>query len=333
MTRRLLFALAILIAASTVWNVAAADPPQQAFSEADRTLLLGDTRYYEGDYYRALTAYKDFLWSFPDDYRADRVRLKTAWVYYRAGEYRQSANILDGLAAAQTDRYEGWWARHYFGHVAYEAGRTPLANTAFEEVLDLCDPHVERLDEREQDPDVESCLELTARARLSLAMVSASRHDFEAARLHLENVPAQSALADGAAEVSQTLEGLTLPRDKSPALAGTLSIIPGLGHLYIGEYRNALLAMAWNGIFIYGLVDSILAGNYGQAALIGLLETIWYGGTIFGAIAGAHRHNRDMRKNLEEGLIRDIEHITPDVPWPARFPVRAPSYLELRLEF
>ncbi len=333
MTRALSFAVALITTFVLCLGVAAADPPEPVFTDADLTLMQGDTRYYEGDYYRALTSYKDFLWRFPNDYRADRVRLKKAWVHYAGGEYRQAANILDRLAVEQTEHYEGWWARHYFGLVAYEAGRSPLARTAFLDVLDLCQPQMERVDQADQDPDVATCVELTARARLSLARVSASRHNFDEAHQHLSSVPPQSRFAEEALDVADHLDNLVIPRKKSPALAGTLSIIPGLGHLYIGETRNAIFAMAWNGIFIYGLVDSILSGNYGQAALIGLLETIWYSGTIFGAVAGAHRYNRDVRRNLQDGLIRDINHIEDDQPWPARFPARTPGYLELRLDF
>lgn len=327
-----LFALLLLIGAGT--GSATANEGESAFSEADRLLLQGDNLYYEGDYYRALTAYKDFLWRFPNDHRVDRVRLKQAWIHYAGGEYREAANILSRLANDQSDHYEGWWARHYFGQVAFEAERTPLARTAFLDVLDLCQPQLDRVDEAANEPDVATCIELTSRARLSLAQVSASRHNFDEAREHLSNLPTQSPYTDEAQEVINTLDGLVVPSPKSPVLAGTLSIIPGMGHFYIGEPGNALFAMAWNGIFIYGLVDSILSGNYGQAALIGLLETIWYSGTIFGAVAGAHRHNRDIKQNLEDGLLRDIEHIGgTDRPWPARFPARTPGYLELRLDF
>ena len=332
MIRRII-AVALLVVLSLISSSTAfAGDSISGFSDADRELLRGDKHYYEGDFYRALTAYKNFLWEHPDDPRADHVRLKKAWVYYSAGEKRKAAGILDRLSQARADDTTGMWARHYLGQVAADADRYSVASRAFEGVIDLCRPFLQRTDQEIVDPDVEQCIELTGRARLALADVNAALHDFDAAADHLEQVPAQSEWAEQASEEADLVRGVTVPR-KSPVLAGTLSIVPGLGHIYLGEVRNGLLAMAWNGIFIYGLVDSILSGNYGQAALIGLLETIWYSGTIFGAVSGAHRHNRDAKRIVEDGLRTNINQMTTDTPWPARFPTESPAYLELRLDF
>ena len=329
------FCLILIVIAALLLGVASpafASGPEDPFSGANQQLLRGDALYYEGDYYRALTAYKEFLWAKPGDRRANRVRLKKAWIYRISGDHRESARILDGLTENSDEDVEAWWAQFYLGQVAVDAERTPLASRAFEGILDLCEPQLVRLSEGAQDPEAVSCMELTGRSRLALADVYASRHEFDTAIGHLRQVPADSPWATEAAEIADVVDGISIPR-KSPALAGTLSIVPGLGHFYLGEYSNGILAMAWNGIFIYGLVDSILSGRYGQAALIGLLESIWYGGTIFGAIAGAQRFNRDAQRVVESGMRRDIASMTDETPWPARFPVRAPGYLELNIQF
>ena len=296
----------------------------EAFSSADRQILLGDTRYYEGDYYRAITAYRDFLWAHPGDVRAHRVRMKMAWMYHLAGDQREAARQLNRVVEEHPDDVEGMWAQLYLGRVAARAEQIPLARRAFEGVLDLCAPRLEG--------PTDDCLELVTQARLALADVSASRHEFQAATGHLRLIPPESPFYQEGLEIADRVDGLRIPR-KSPALAGTLSIIPGLGHFYIGEYGNGVLAMVWNGLFIYGLVDSIMARRFGQAAVIGLLESIWYGGTIFGAIAGAQRYNRDARRIVEDGLRRqDLQPMIDDTPWPARFPA-SPGHLELHFEF
>ncbi len=325
----------VVLAVLTVFAapVAADDAgTNQGFSEADRQIMKGDNLYYDGDYYRALSAYKDFLWDYSDDPRADRVRLKMAWVYYAAGEHRDAARVLDRLAEERAEDQTGLWARQYLGEVARDANRLSLARNSFEGLLDLCRPRLEEADEETIDPDVDNCLELTARARLALADVQAASHNFETAVEHLEKMPAYNGWDEEAREIADINRNLSVP-SKSPALAGTLSIIPGVGHMYIGEWRNGLLAMLWNGIFIYGIVDSVMAGRIGQAVVIGLLETIWYSGTIFGAVSGAHRYNRDAKRIVEDGIRGDIDRITSDDPWPTRFPTENPTYLELELEF
>lgn len=330
MSRLPLFSLLFLLSLILLPAVLLAE--ENPFEGPNALLIKGDSYYYQGDYYRALTAYKDFLFEYPDDYRAPAVRLKKAWVYNAAGDQRASAFQLHQLSQLRANEPEGWWARLHMGEVALQTNRTSMANRAFESIIDLCKPEMERYRAGEVDEHSLHCLELTGRAHLSLASVSARRHDFDSAVGQLYLLPPESPYAAEAREIAALVDGISIPQ-KSPALAGVLSIVPGLGHLYLGEYGNALLAMVWNGIFIYGLVDSILSGRYGQAAVIGLLETIWYGGTIFGAIAGAHRFNRDAFRIVETGLRRDIDSIIEPTPWPTRFPARAPAFLELTIEF
>ncbi|TXD35127.1 tetratricopeptide repeat protein [Lujinxingia vulgaris] len=313
------------------WSVSASAQMIEPYQGPETGLLRGDAYYYEGDYYRALTAYKDFLREAPDDRRAERVRLKMAWVYFNVGEHGEAARELDRLAAQAEDVIVGWWARYYYGQVALASDRRPLAERAFEEVITTCEPYVARVGEPTDDPEIRECLELSSAATLGLARLEAVRHDFDAASRRLRAMPGVSPLAGDAAEIADLVEGLEIPR-KSPALAGILSIVPGLGHVYLGQYGSAFVAFLWNGAFIYAIVDSVLAGRYGQAVLIGLVESIWYGGTIFGAVGGAHRFNRDAMRVVEDGLRRDLLELYRDEPWPARFPAH-PAYLELSIPF
>ncbi|WP_164856418.1 hypothetical protein [Lujinxingia sediminis] len=304
---------------------------RRVFQGPETGLLRGDAYYYEGDYYRALTAYKDFLREAPDDLRSERVRLKVAWVYFNVGEHGEAARELDRLAKEGRDIIVTWWARYYYGQVALASDRRPLAEAAFEEVIVTCAPYVARVGEPTDDPEIRECLELSSAATVGLARLEAVRHDFDAAGERLRAMPERSPLAQEATEIAGLVEGLKIPR-KSPALAGVLSIVPGLGHVYLGQYGSAFVAFLWNGAFIYAIVDSVLAGRYGQAVLIGLVESIWYGGTIFGAVGGAHRFNRDAMRVVEDGLRRDLLQLYRDEPWPARYPAH-PAYLELSIPF
>ena len=162
------------------------------------------------------------------------------------------------------------------------------------------------------------------------ARLRAKAFDFDGAARELDQVPETFPYAARAAQVAAHVRNVELPY-KSPALAGTLSIVPGLGHFYIEEYGAGAVAMVWNGAFIYAFVDSLLAQKYGQAALIGLVELIWYSGTIFGAVSGANRFNRDARRIVEEGVARDLDAISPTNPWPMQFPVPEAPVLNFEL--
>ncbi|MFU8802831.1 MAG: hypothetical protein ACNA8W_03380 [Bradymonadaceae bacterium] len=305
--------------------------PASLLQPSEEHLLRGDLYYYGGDYYRAITEYKTFLLLQAHDPRSKRIELKMAWLYHRAGENREAAQLLSGITSTDADSL-GWWSRYYMGMTAMSAGRQDLARRAFDEVIDFCAPMAAEISTRSDEPQVADCYQLLIETRLALADYHTVRHDFDQAAFQLEQMPAEWANAGEAAQIAELVRGIPIPR-KSPALAGTLSIVPGFGHFYLGEYGTGVLAMVWNGVFIYAIVDSILSRNYGQAALIGLIESIWYGGTIFGAISGAHRYNRDAKRIVESGLRQDISEFRQIEPWPARFPVSYPAQLELKMDF
>jgi hypothetical protein len=176
------------------------------------------------------------------------------------------------------------------------------------------------------------CQELSTYARIGLARHHLKLHDFKGATRHLKQISKGSAGYEDAQRIRLYVDNLEIP-SKSPVAAGILSIVPGLGHFYIEEYGNGVVALMWNGAFLYALVDSIIDGRYGQAVLIGLVESVWYTGTIFGAVAGAHRFNRDARRVVERGVGRDLDALDDAASWPSRWPASHTSRFKLNLSF
>lgn len=83
---------------------------------------------------------------------------------------------------------------------------------------------------------------------------------------------------------------------KSPKIAGTLSaIVPGAGQLYLNRKRDAVAAFILNGLFIWGITEAIKNDEPAVAAILGVFEVGWYGGNIYSAINGAHKHNRKLK--------------------------------------
>lgn len=328
----LVAAFVALVTAPAVVAQDAAEPDLERFmTEAERDLMRADLLYYEGDYYRAISAYKEYLMKSGADARSIRVHLKIAWIYFLSDKPDAAEPILKTIAAEAEGQPEGWWSRLYLGHVATQGQEPIKARAMYDNVVKSCAPFVGPSAPAE-DPRTEQCLALTTYARLGLARYHARVGDFDAAASELRQMPKASPTSTPAGEVAGYVSDLQIPT-KSPALAGVLSIVPGLGHFYIEEWAVGLVAMLWNGAFIYATVDSVLDGTYGQAAVLGLLEVVWYAGTIFGAVAGAERFNRDAENIVKEGLEEDIEKLSRDVPWPVRFPVPNPVVVELRFDF
>ncbi len=91
---------------------------------------------------------------------------------------------------------------------------------------------------------------------------------------------------------------------KSPALAGTLSIVPGAGQLYCRRYKDAAVA------FVLGvgpLWASTEAFDKDQPVLGGLLAVIglgFYTGNIYGAVNDAHKFNAEQQRRFIDELRR-----------------------------
>jgi tetratricopeptide (TPR) repeat protein len=306
-------------------------PTSASAQNPESHLLRGDMFYFEGDYYRAITEYKTFLMKTIDDPRSSRVDMKIAWIYSLADRPKASEALLRHIALEQRTELEGWWARLYSAHVAMESENRLRARRAYESIIEDCEPIIAQKGTAAgiERPD---CLELTTRARLGLAQYWTRQDNFDRAARELASVPKQALQAPDARKVAKYVDTLDIPQ-KNPAVAGALSIVPGLGHFYLEEWGVGIVAMVWNGAFLFATVDSFVAGRVGQGTLLGLLELVWYAGTIWGAVSGAHRFNRDAMLIVREGLTEDIDRIAEDVPWPARFPVQYPTGLQLEFEW
>lgn len=91
---------------------------------------------------------------------------------------------------------------------------------------------------------------------------------------------------------------------KNPAIAKSLSIIPGLGYLYTGHKGSALTSLIVNGLLGYATYTCLDKKNYGIGIICGFLNVSFYIGNLNGAARSAHRYNQNKKnkyiKNLEK---------------------------------
>src|SRR5687767_7733329 len=76
-----LLGVLLLATAPLVSSYAQTAPPGHPLTEADQVLAFADALFNEGDYYRAITEYKRFLFLVPADARAGRVQLQVGRSY------------------------------------------------------------------------------------------------------------------------------------------------------------------------------------------------------------------------------------------------------------
>jgi tetratricopeptide (TPR) repeat protein len=92
---------------------------------------------------------------------------------------------------------------------------------------------------------------------------------------------------------------------KSPALAGTLSIIPGAGQLYCHRYEDALMALLVNAGLFWSAYDAYDKEQYGLGSLLTFVGLGFYAGNIYGAVTDAHKYNQLRMQQYKNRLKLD----------------------------
>jgi hypothetical protein len=293
-------ALALVFALATDAPSSAAEPapPAQATPAtptAEETALAGQSLHFadhlflDGDWYRAITEYRRHLYlmkgSGPD---SERAALAIGEALLRGEQWDAAGRQLDGVAE-RAGRLE---LRH---QALFGAARAYLLDQRPE----LAKPRFRLLVE---DAGAEAHLKTEATWMLAWGHFDAG--ELGEARAYFQRVADEKgAHTEEAKGVLSALDGYDKLETKDPLLAGALSLVPGLGHVYLGQWGIALTSATWNGLFIFASVSAWLAGEWGVATVLTLMELGWYAGGVFGAVAGAYRHNRDAVRNWRDETI------------------------------
>ena len=103
---------------------------------------------------------------------------------------------------------------------------------------------------------------------------------------------------DGTVE-SQRVQSFTdwkeaLPKQKSPALAGTLSaFLPGAGQAYTGSWQSGAMAFVLNALFLSATLDLADHDLHAASLASGVVFSITYLGNILNAVESAKIYNQN----------------------------------------
>jgi tetratricopeptide (TPR) repeat protein len=255
--------------------------------DAKLQMDLADHFFQEGDYYRAITEYKRFLFFFPQNRQCEEAEWKISRSYFHgirwdeaisaserlinhfpSTQYKAEALLLIGLCFKEKKEYNR--ARFFFGKVKEEAADTPNADEA----------------------------------RWQTAATYLKEEKWKEASASLREINKNNKLFLKSEYFAQGLDRIhEIPR-KSPTTAGVLAaILPGSGHLYCERYRDAAIAFLLNGVFIWAMVESFQRENYVVGGILTFFELGWYSGNIYSAISSAHKFN----KRKQEEYLNQLE--------------------------
>jgi outer membrane protein assembly factor BamD (BamD/ComL family) len=262
--------------------------PGDPLTDADQILGFANALFNDGDYFRAITEYKRFLFLHPTDPRAGRVRLQVGLSYQRGQQWDDARQTFESIARQHPDAEIRAEAAYLVGETSFQQGRYAQA------IADLR-PVAERYG---QTPVGERARYLLGWSYLRARQWPEASQTFESIGTTSPLFPSSRVLADAARE------GEHLPR-KSPALAGLMSaVIPGTGHFYTGRFRDGTIALLLNGAFLAAGIEAVSAGNEAAAGLLFFFEAAWYSGALYGAVNAAQKYNRDLEERWLQGLER-----------------------------
>ncbi|MFH1809224.1 MAG: hypothetical protein ABIJ09_10805 [Pseudomonadota bacterium] len=255
---------------------------------ASFSLDYGDHLFRDGDYYRAIGEYRRYLYltrGLGDD--AQRVALAIGEAYLRARQLDAAASQFESVARRTHGQQRG----------------VALVSAARAALLDdkplLASRWLADAREHAQGDPV-----LLDEAMFLLGWARLGERDYDAARAAFAAIAAgQGPRKATAASVVAQLDQRDQLEQKNPLIAGALSLIPGLGHIYLGQWAVGVAALSWNALFIFATGWSIYTGEWGVAAVLAVFELSWFSGTMFGALNGAFRHNQDVVANWQDEIV------------------------------
>lgn len=271
--------IACFIVFNTAQTCAAAEGSEKLFDFAE-------SLFEEGDYFRAITEYKRFIFFYPEDELVEDSSFKIAESYFRAGRWEDTISSVD-------DFLDEFPESELADAALFFKASAEKTLKRFDEAL----TSLSRIIKRDMDPYKDQAI-------YQSALVLVEKNDWEKARSVLSMMPGSSPLYPAAKTFASGLEKIDDIPSKSPAAAGCLAaVLPGAGHVYTERYRDAAIAFVLNGAFIWSAVELFHKDEYVTGSIVSLLELGWYGGNIYSAVSSAYKYNERAKSEY----IRELQ--------------------------
>ena len=277
-------------------STSAMTPVEPPGFSADQLLVFAEQLMREGEYFRAITEYRRFLFYYPDDPRHAMVHFSLGLAFYRGGSYVEALQAFREVTQRYPNTAYGKQAWLWQGESFARQGQYAAAEQLYAEITERF-PH-----------DA-----IGQQARYQRAWTLLYRRQWRDAATQFQQIAPDSDLYQSAQLLAQeVVAGERLPT-KSPVLAGILSgLLPGSGQLYNGRLGDALLAFFLNGLFIVGAIEAVYSKAPAVAGILSFFEAGWYAGNVYGAINGAHKYNRYTTETFLRNLDSHFHFVLPE---------------------
>ena len=259
--------------------------------DSEKQFAFARDYFKAAEYEKTIIEFERFIHFFPADPKVDSALHLMGQAHFQLEQYPEAIDAFGrhirrntsetGIAVSPEIAASAWFASQSYE----ELGQTERSLAILHRLLAETD-----------DPAIED------ETRYRIGWVHIERHEWEKAR------NAFKVMSDAGwkrYDVQDTLSKLDKADDipqKAPGLAGTLSVIPGAGYLYVGRYRDAATALLLNAALIGATWEAFDNGNEILGGLLGVVEAGFYLGNVYGSVSSAHKYNRDQVRRFIGGL-------------------------------
>lgn len=258
--------------------------------DADGQFGFAESLFRAGDYAQGIGEFRRFIFFFPRDHRVAEALYKIGLSQYEIGRYADAVKtfteITQRFPASQLSR-----DAHFKVSESYlKSGAAAQAVITLENYLQTT-----------EDGDIRD--EIYYRMGW-IFVAGADWPRAEGAFAEISSTNRNMYRLDDLEEILAHAGELPC---KNPTTAGVLAILPGVGHLYTGRPRDALISFVINAGLILAAVESfdndlpVLGGVF---TMVGLG---FYSGNIYSAVNSAHKFNRTTTRSFIDQLTRGLK--------------------------
>lgn len=273
---------------------ALAAPPALTIT-APRQYAFADHLFQNGEYRRAAEEYERFVFFFPAHELRRKAEFQTAEAYRLAGDLATAIKYYQPLTRFSGAEPDPISVDAYFmlSETYLRMRADSQALLQLRNIIALCDK-----------------IEILDKAYYRMGWIFVGQGDWSGAKRSWnlisahDHYPKQRLLKAAEEDMPQ------IPK-KSPAMAGTLSVIPGMGQLYLGRGQDALVAFVITGGTMWAAYEAFDNELPVLGVMLSMVGAGFYTGNIYSAVSGAHKYNHYQIQQFSTQLRQELDAQIP----------------------
>jgi tetratricopeptide (TPR) repeat protein len=268
--------------------------------DAERQYQLAQTLFEEKEFSAAAHEYIRFVHLFPLHERVAMAQYNTGVAFFYAGRLEDAGRHLERTAARFPDARVASDAMFKLSEVYMAMDKPGLAVSVLRNLITLTG----------KGPVHDRACFTIGWLLLDNADRLKSRSDYAVypvrqAEKYFSMISPEGEKKYRMADTLSSLNTLDRLKQKTPSVAGGLSLVPGGGFFYCERYRDALVSFLLNTSLMLAAYQSFENDNEFLGGVLSFVEAGFYAGNVYGSVASAHKYNKNQKKAFIDRLKQD----------------------------